>query len=160
MAPGPFGTNFTESEALLAVGVEEIDAAREILDDMLPGERRRLIETCNQLSNLAASYCDQCGKRVDSFTDLVTIGIGINAPRVCRDDADALRREQKARRAVERERRELVLAAAERAEWYATLIEETGIEGQRLVGIRDGEIEPTDEELATLRAYVDAGRSS
>lgn len=157
MAAGTYGTNYTETEALLAVQSEDEDEARRIIDDMLPGERRRLAAAASRLASLCLLYCDNCDKRVESISDLVTLGVGREAPRVCKFDAEEYASLRKQRRQVERARRDLVLTAAERAGWYATLIEETGIDGQRLVGIRDGDTEPTDEEMATLRRYVEEG---
>jgi hypothetical protein len=60
-------TPFAETEALLAVMEEDEDAALEILDDMLPGERRAFMAHLNRLSLLAddTQRCPRCHRLVD-----------------------------------------------------------------------------------------------
>jgi hypothetical protein len=45
-------TQFTESNALLAVIEDDLDEARRIIATMLPGERRRLAEHAHKLADL------------------------------------------------------------------------------------------------------------
>src|SRR4051812_32923364 len=79
----PHSEVFAETRALVAIMDGDEDAAREILDNSYPNERRTLIAALNRLSTLAHCYCEKCGKRVESFTDLITLGVGKDAPRVC-----------------------------------------------------------------------------
>jgi hypothetical protein len=60
-------TQFAETEALLAILEEDEDEALRILDDMLPGERRWLINRLDRLSLLAddTQRCPRCRKFVD-----------------------------------------------------------------------------------------------
>lgn len=55
---GHFETPFQETEALLAVGLEDIGAAEGILQDMLPGELRKLARDAREL----AEMCDSMGR--------------------------------------------------------------------------------------------------
>lgn len=49
---GRFGTNFTETEALLAVSVDDIGAAEEILSEMYPGELEKLARNARELAEM------------------------------------------------------------------------------------------------------------
>lgn len=48
-----YGTNFVESEALLAITADDVGTAREILDEMLPGELVALSRHARILSHMA-----------------------------------------------------------------------------------------------------------
>ncbi|MBW8792277.1 MAG: hypothetical protein JF597_01335 [Streptomyces sp.] len=50
-----FGTPFQETEALLAVGLEDIEAAEDILRDMLPGELSKLARDAQELAEMCSS---------------------------------------------------------------------------------------------------------
>ncbi len=50
---GKYGTNFQESEALLALTVDDEDTAAEVLADMLPGELNALAEASDRLAEMA-----------------------------------------------------------------------------------------------------------
>lgn len=47
-----YGTNFQESEALLALTVEDEEYAREVLSQMLPGELAELKQAAEQLARM------------------------------------------------------------------------------------------------------------
>lgn len=53
-------TNFIESNALLAVQADDVDEARRLVRDMLPGERRLLANACDVLRRLCL-YVDVSG---------------------------------------------------------------------------------------------------
>lgn len=52
MSDPRYPTNFTEANALLAVVRGEIDIARQIIDEMLPGEGRALAEQAHELADI------------------------------------------------------------------------------------------------------------
>jgi hypothetical protein len=60
-------TPYAETEALLAVLREDEDEALRIVDDMLPGERRRFVEQLDRLSLLAddTQRCPGCNRPTD-----------------------------------------------------------------------------------------------
>lgn len=45
-------TKFTEANALLHVQAEDDDAAREVLNDLMPGERRILLKAVYRMADL------------------------------------------------------------------------------------------------------------
>lgn len=49
---GRYGTTFGESEILLAISNDDVDYARAILAEMMPGERRALEHQCEEVINL------------------------------------------------------------------------------------------------------------
>jgi hypothetical protein len=52
---GKYGTNFVESEALLALTVEDETECERLLRDMLPGELAALTGQAQQLADMARS---------------------------------------------------------------------------------------------------------
>lgn len=57
-------TPYAETEALLAVLNGDTARARQLLDDMLPGERRVFTGQLNILADMVAEYCDLCGEHL------------------------------------------------------------------------------------------------
>lgn len=61
-------TAFTETAALYAVMTEDLEAARRIVGDMLPGERADLAMRLDQLRELLGPRCEGC----DALTPIGT----------------------------------------------------------------------------------------
>ncbi|GAA1768454.1 hypothetical protein [Nonomuraea bangladeshensis] len=49
---GRYGTTFVESEVLFAIVNEDVDHARALLAEMLPGERRALEHHCMEIAGM------------------------------------------------------------------------------------------------------------
>jgi hypothetical protein len=55
MATSPgYGTNFTESEIVLAATADDYDEVRRLLDGMLPGDLAAFLTQLNKISDMAA----------------------------------------------------------------------------------------------------------
>jgi hypothetical protein len=151
----PYSGVFAETRAFVAIMEGDEDTAREILDDSYPNERRTLIAALNRLSALAHGYCDKCGKRVDSFTDLVTLGVGKGSVQVCRDCADTVRAEQEALMVIRRQVAAIVHEAVMLDDsGYITVAAVVGIPLERVMDLRDRRVDATEDEVAKLRAFI------
>jgi hypothetical protein len=87
-------TPYAETEALIAVMSEDEDEALRILDDMLPGERRRFVDQLDRLSLLAddTQRCPRCRKLVDPLASVMRASVGTGQWH--RDCLEAQRAEQ------------------------------------------------------------------
>jgi len=70
-----FGTPFQETEALLAVALDDIDAARKILREMLPAKLAKLDRDAGHLADLcaASSGCAGSHPRFSEFPQIACI---------------------------------------------------------------------------------------
>lgn len=61
-------TPFADTEALLALLRGDTEAAQNIIDEMLPGERRTLHEAARELANRSddRNRCGGCGRYIDT----------------------------------------------------------------------------------------------
>jgi hypothetical protein len=77
---------------------EDEDEALRILDEMLPNERRALVDHLDRLSLLAddTQRCPRCGRVVDPLSSVARVGVGFgrSAKNWHRDCLDAQRAEE------------------------------------------------------------------
>lgn len=74
MSDAEFGTNFTESEALLAVLSGADETAIRLVNDLMPGERSQLARAASRLALIADQMCESCKKFVPVSESVTTGG--------------------------------------------------------------------------------------
>jgi hypothetical protein len=91
MAPPPV-TAFAETAALHAVLNEDMEEARRIVGEMLPGERATFAEQLDRLRELLGARCDGCDALTPIGTSVTVNPLSPERKYLCRTCAATARR--------------------------------------------------------------------
>jgi hypothetical protein len=89
---GKYGTNFQETELVLAATEADWAEVESVLSQMLPGERIRFANAVDELTSRIHHRCEKCGEPTGSVDpkrrewQWTPDGVGLRQHRYCDDD--------------------------------------------------------------------------
>ncbi|MGI5274669.1 hypothetical protein ACQEUU_36930 [Nonomuraea sp. CA-218870] len=77
-------TAFAETAALYYLITEDLDEARRVIGDMLPGERRMYAEQLERLRAMVGESCEECGELTTAAESVMVRPLGPDRLYFCR----------------------------------------------------------------------------
>lgn len=88
-------TAFAETAALYYLITEDLDEARRVIGDMLPGEREAYAEQLARLRTMIGQSCEACGAATPASEGVTVRPLGPDRRYLCGTCADATRAPRK-----------------------------------------------------------------